>query len=114
MNRSKDLLWKLLETGKDHMERTLYEKALKCFNRALGINVKNVKAWIWRGKALMYIGRNLEALKSSDCALLLDKNCIEAWTLKANVLRMLKQYNQESECYKKIKEIKPSFKPPAN
>jgi len=114
MNQNKDLIWKLLDRGKEHIERTLYEKALKCFNRALGINVKNIEAWIWKGKTLMYMGRNVEALKCSDCALLLDKHCIEAWILKANVLRTLKQYNQESECYKKIKEFNPSFKPETN
>lgn len=97
--------------GKEFMERRLYGKALGCFNFILEIDSKNLEGWIWRGKALMKLHRYMKAIKSLNCALLVDEKCVEAWILKAQALRILRQFKQEQECYEKIKEINPSFKP---
>ena len=109
MKDKKEVAWRLIRTGKSYMEQRPHAKALKCFNRALGIDPENFEAWICQGKALMKLNRNLEALKSFDCALVIEKKSIYAWILKAQALRMLKQFKQEKECYEKVKEINPSF-----
>jgi len=106
-----ELIKEYLKEGKEFMERRLYGKALRCFNFILEIDPKNVEAWIWRGKALAKLHRYVKAVKSFNCALLIDRKCVEAWILKAQTLRILGQFKQEWECYEKVKEINPSFKP---
>jgi len=108
---NKELIETYLKEGKEFMKRRLHGKALGCFNFILETDPKNLEGWIWRGKALIKLHRYTKAIKSFDCALLIDEKCIEAWTLKAQALRILGQFKQEQECYEKVKEIDPSFKP---
>ena len=106
-----ELIKEYLKEGKEFMERRLYGKALGCFNFILEIDPKNLEGWIWRGKTLTKLHRYVKAVKSFNCALLIDRKCVEAWILKAQTLRILGQFKQEQECYEKVKEIDPSFKP---
>ncbi len=67
------------------------EEAIKCYNRAIELDPKNIHAWISKGGALDAQNKYEEAIKCYDKAIELDPKNETAIILKKKVLKALKQ-----------------------
>jgi len=78
-----------------------YESAIRYFDDVLGQKPDYVWAWIYKGDALLYLGRPAEALASYDKVLNLttSKPCRAlAWKKKAGALDLLGRFEEAIEC----------------
>jgi tetratricopeptide (TPR) repeat protein len=63
-----------------------YNEALKCSDKAIGIDPDNANVWGTRGYVFEGLGKYEESLACSDKSIKIDPNNANVWNNKANVL----------------------------
>lgn len=84
-------------------------EALKCADKAIGINSRNDVALFNKAWSLVDLGRPREALEYADKAVGVDPQNAYAWYNKAWAHHMLHQIEKALECCGRMIEIDPSF-----
>jgi tetratricopeptide (TPR) repeat protein len=91
----------LAKSGRD-------QEALQCFDRALAIDPRYVKAWALKGATLGMLDRHEEALKCLDTALAIDPRDVDAWNYKGATLGMLDRHQEALQCFDQALAIDPT------
>lgn len=94
--------------GLDFINQGKYEDAIKCFNKVLDSDSRNVKAWNNKGIVLTKLDKNEEALKCYDRSLEIDPDYFNTWYNKAIMLKNLGKNKEAIKCYDKALDIDPS------
>jgi len=84
-----------------------YEEAIRCCDKALALDPRDVDAWNNKGSSLGRLGRYEEAIRCLDKALELDPRHVNAWTNKGNSLDGLGRHEEAILCYDKALEFDP-------
>ena len=85
-----------------------FDESIECYDKALKINPRNVKAWNNKAFALHNLNRLDEAIECYDEALKIDPNFISALQNKAFALRTLNRLEEAIECDEKTLNINPN------
>jgi len=94
---------------------SMYEEAIKYFERAIELDPQRKEAWIFKGSVLdTRLNRPEEALLAYDKAIELDGTNAEdneslsnAWSGKGTALAKLRRYNESIEAFDKAIELNP-------
>lgn len=81
------------------------KEVIACYEKAIEINPKNVKAWVDKGIALEDLGRDEEALACYDKAIEINPNDEYAWNLKCWIFDALGRDDEASACRDKIQNL---------
>ncbi|HNY12502.1 MAG TPA: tetratricopeptide repeat protein [Candidatus Wallbacteria bacterium] len=100
--------------GNALMEIEMFEDALKCFDKALGIDNKSAVLWFSRAMALKKLLKFELAVVSFDQALAINPSFSDAWYNKAACLSKLNKLEEALECFNEIVEIDPDHMPDKN
>jgi len=84
-----------------------YEEAIRCLDKALELDPRDVDAWNNRGSSLGRLGRYEEAIRCLDKALALDPCHVNAWINKGNSLDSLGRHEDAIVCYDQALELDP-------
>jgi|GEM_PF-335796 len=92
---------------------SMYEEAIKYFDRAVELDPQRTEAWIFKGSVLdTRLNRSAEAILAYDKAIELDgENAIDneslsnAWSGKGTALAKLGRYNESFEAFDKAIEL---------
>ncbi|ACV24649.1 tetratricopeptide repeat protein [Methanocaldococcus fervens] len=86
------------------------EEALKCYDKALGIENKFLSAFLLKTTCLESLGKYDELLKTYDEMLSHVPELAPIWVEKAEILRKLGKYEEALFCVNKALELKPDSK----
>jgi len=86
------------------------EKALECFDKAIGLEPKNADAWFWKARALWQLKRNEEALEAMEKVIGLNPNDIRAWRFIGDLHSENRNYSEAREAYSKALKLCPKGK----
>lgn len=100
--------WHNLGSAFAYLNRT--EEALKSFDQAININVKDYQSWDNRGNFLYNLHRWEEALISWDRVVGIKPNYYQAWYSRGLALEKLNLIEKAIQNYEKALEIEPNFK----
>ena len=75
------------------------EAAMKCLDRALAIDPRNVIAWSNKGTVLIQLGRLAEAISCFDKVLTIDPRDAIAWNEKGRALAKLNRGEEAISCH---------------
>ncbi|HEY5298122.1 MAG TPA: tetratricopeptide repeat protein [Verrucomicrobiae bacterium] len=89
----------LLMEGQILLEERQAEKALECFDVALGLDAKNVEALVKKGGALEKMGRTDEAIACYDRAIEANQSATIAYLQKGGLFNRLARYDEALHCY---------------
>ncbi len=98
----------LMNKDEDEEASRIVEQALKINNRS----IDNKKLYLTKAKILIKKktkGAYKKALKSVEDSLNYDKNFIDGWMLKGNILNSLERKKHAEKCYEKAKEIQKDY-----
>jgi len=84
-----------------------FDEAILCYNKALEIDPRYIRAWGNKGLSLDHLGRYDEAITCYNKALEIDPRDTIPWYNKANSLGKLGRYDEAILCYNKALEINP-------
>ena len=84
-----------------------YEEAIKCYDKALKINPKDIAPWFDRGVCFFSINNYEEALKCYDKVLKLNPEYTDVWFRKGECLLSMNNYEEALKCYNKAVELDP-------
>jgi tetratricopeptide (TPR) repeat protein len=93
--------------GNSLVESSMYDDAIKCYDKALEINPGSMEAWNNKGLALARTGRLAEAVQCYDRALEIDPGDSEVIYNKGISLARLGKSNEAIECYDKLLAVNP-------
>jgi tetratricopeptide (TPR) repeat protein/tRNA A-37 threonylcarbamoyl transferase component Bud32 len=83
------------------------EEAIRCYDKALELDLRFAAAWSNKGVSLDSLGRYEEAIRCFDKVLELDPRYVLAWNNKGGSLYNLGRVEQALRCYDKVLEIDP-------
>jgi tetratricopeptide (TPR) repeat protein len=89
----------LLAEGQSLLDASEPEKALECFEVALGLEPKHAEALVKKGGALEKLGRTDEAIACYDCAIAADGTLTIAHLHKGGLFNRLARYDEALQCY---------------
>jgi tetratricopeptide (TPR) repeat protein len=89
----------LIVEGQALMDASNAEKALDCFDVALGLDAKHVEALVKKGGALEKLGRTDEAIACYDRAIEADNAATIAYLQKGGLFNRLARYDEALQCY---------------
>jgi tetratricopeptide (TPR) repeat protein len=89
----------LLTEGQSLLDAQQPEKALECFEVALGLEPKHAEALVKKGGALEKLGRNDEAIVCYDRAIAADGSLTIALLHKGGLFNRLARYDEALQCY---------------
>jgi tetratricopeptide (TPR) repeat protein len=89
----------LIVEGQALMDANNAEKALDCFDVALGLDAKHVEALVKKGGALEKLGRTDEAIACYDRAIEADNAATIAYLQKGGLFNRLARYDEALQCY---------------
>ena len=89
----------LIVEGQALMDANNAEKALDCFDVALGLDAKHVEALVKKGGALEKLGRTDEAIACYDRAIEADNAATIAYLQKGGLFNRLARYDEALKCY---------------
>lgn len=93
--------------GNSLVESSMYDDAIKCYDKALEINPGSMEAWNNKGLALARTGRLAEAVQCYDKALEIDPGDTEVMYNKGISLALLGKSKEAIECYDKLLAANP-------
>jgi tetratricopeptide (TPR) repeat protein len=86
-----------------------YKEAIRCYDKALELDARDINAWNNKGASLDSLGRYEEAIPFFDRALELDPCHINAWSNKGASLESLGHYEDAIRCFDKALELDPRY-----
>jgi tetratricopeptide (TPR) repeat protein len=89
----------LLVEGQSLLDAQQPEKALECFEVALGLEPKHAEALVKKGGALEKLGRTDEAIACYDRAIAADGSLTIALLHKGGLFNRLARYDEALQCY---------------
>ena len=89
----------LIAEGQALLDANNAEKALDCFEVALGMDAKHVEALVKKGGALEKLGRTDEAIKCYDRAIEANNSATIAYLQKGGLFNRLARYDEALQCY---------------
>ncbi len=93
--------------GNSLVESSMYDDAIKCYDKALELNPGAMEAWNNKGLALARTGRLSEAIQCYDKALEIDPSDNEVMYNKGISLALLGKSKEAIECYDKLLAVNP-------
>jgi tetratricopeptide (TPR) repeat protein len=93
--------------GNALVERSMYNDAIKCYDKALEINPGSMEAWNNKGLALARTGRLAEAVQCYDRALEINPGDNEVMYNKGISLAQLGKSKEAIECYDELLAVNP-------
>lgn len=76
-----------------------HEEAIRCYDKALEIDPRDVNTWSNKGIALALLGRHDEALSCFEKALEIDPESAVAWNNKGNLFARLNRHEAAIACF---------------
>jgi tetratricopeptide (TPR) repeat protein len=89
----------LLAEGQSLLDEHAPEKALECFEVALGLEPEHAEALVKKGGALEKLGRTDEAIACYDRAIAVDETLTIAHLHKGGLFNRLARYDEALRCY---------------
>jgi tetratricopeptide (TPR) repeat protein len=89
----------LIVEGQALLDTNNAEKALDCFDVALGLDARHVEALVKKGGALEKLGRTDEAIACYDHAIEADNSATVAYLQKGGLFNRLARYDEALKCY---------------
>jgi tetratricopeptide (TPR) repeat protein len=89
----------LLAEGQSLLDAQQPEKALECFEVALGLEPEHAEALVKKGGALEKLGRTDEAIACYDRAIAADETLTIAHLHKGGLFNRLARYDEALQCY---------------
>ncbi len=89
----------LITEGQALLDANNAEKALDCFDVALGLDAKHVEALVKKGGALEKLGRTDEAITCYDRAIEANNSATIAYLQKGGLFNRLARYDEALQCY---------------
>jgi tetratricopeptide (TPR) repeat protein len=89
----------LLAEGQELLEAQAADKALECFEVALGLDPGNGEVLVKKGGALEKLGRTDEAIACYDRAIAADGTLTIAHLHKGGLFNRLARYDEALQCY---------------
>ena len=89
----------LLDEGQSLLDEQEPEKALECFEVALGLEPEHAEALVKKGGALEKLGRTDEAIACYDRAIAADETLTIAHLHKGGLFNRLARYDEALQCY---------------
>lgn len=89
----------LLTEGQALLDKHEPEKALECFNAALGLEPKHAEALVKKGGALEKLGKTDEAIACYDQAIAANSALTIAHLHKGGLFNRLARYDEALQCY---------------
>ena len=89
----------LITEGQALLDAGNAEKALDCFDVALGLDAKHIEALVKKGGALEKLGRTDEAIACYDRAIEADNAATIAYLQKGGLFNRLARYDEALKCY---------------
>ena len=89
----------LLAEGQVSLNRNEPEKALECFDQALGLDAKHAEALVKKASALEKLNRLEEALECYDEAIAADGSMTIAYLHKGGLFNRMSRYEEALQCY---------------
>lgn len=89
----------LLAEGQELLDAQEPEKALECFEVALGLEPEHAEALVKKGGALEKLGRTDEAVTCYDRAIAADETLTIAHLHKGGLFNRLARYDEALQCY---------------
>jgi tetratricopeptide (TPR) repeat protein len=89
----------LLDEGQALLDAQHPDKALECFEVALGLEPEHAEALVKKGGALEKLGRTDEAIACYDRAIAADETLTIAHLHKGGLFNRLARYDEALECY---------------
>jgi len=89
----------LLTEGQSLLDAHAPEKALECFEVALGLEPEHAEALVKKGGALEKLGRTDEAIACYDRAIAADETLTIAHLHKGGLFNRLARYDEALQCY---------------
>ena len=99
----------LLSKGLELLYSGKYEKAMKCFDKAIPL-LPEFASTVWHFKGITFtrLENAEEALKCFDKTVELDPEFVDAWTNKGYTLHHLGKQEESIVCIRKILELDPN------
>jgi tetratricopeptide (TPR) repeat protein len=91
----------LIEEGQALLVTNDPQKALECFDVALGLHPKHAEALVKKGGALEKLGRLDEAIACYDQAIETDGGMTIAYLHKGGLFNRLSRYDEALQCYER-------------
>jgi tetratricopeptide (TPR) repeat protein len=98
-NDREECVSNLIVEGQTLLDANNAEKALECFDVALGLDAKHVEALVKKGGALEKLGRTDEAIKCYDRAIEANNSATIAYLQKGGLFNRLARYDEALKCY---------------
>lgn len=89
----------LIAEGQSLLDTHDPEKALECFEIALGLDPKHIDALVKKGGALEKLGRTDEAIVCYDRAIEANNSATIAYLQKGGLFNRLARYDEALQCY---------------
>jgi tetratricopeptide (TPR) repeat protein len=96
----------IVREGDEHFLRDEYDKAIECYNRAIGVNPDLIDAWYKKGNALYNKENYDEAIKCYDRVSLINPNHFDSWYKKGLAYKKENKHNEAIKCYDKALQIR--------
>jgi len=100
-NDREECIANLVTEGQTLLDAHEPEKALECFEVALGLDPKHVDTLLKKGGALEKMGRTDEAITCYDQAIELNGSSTVAYLQKGGLFNRLARYDEALQCYEK-------------
>ncbi len=84
-----------------------FDKAMKCYDKAIEIDPKDADAWNVKGGLLDHLNRFDEAITCYDKALKINPKYAWIWCNKGHTLTDLKKFDEAIKCYDEALKINP-------
>ena len=84
------------------------KQAMKCYDRALVVNLNQKGIWKSKGIALLAVGRNDEARRSFDKAIKIDSAYTEGWLGRGKMGMKVHDWEMALESFEKVTELDPT------
>ena len=100
-----------LKRGHNQTLMGRYEDAIKTYAKAIELNPKNAKAWLFKGLALSFLNKYDESIPAYDKAIELKPDYDEAaaaWVGKGFDLKNMHKYNESILAFNKALELTPN------
>jgi tetratricopeptide (TPR) repeat protein len=91
----------LIDEGQSLLAANDPQKALECFDVALGLHPKHAEALVKKGGALEKLGRLDEAIACYDQAIEADGGMTIAYLHKGGLFNRLSRYDEALQCYER-------------
>jgi tetratricopeptide (TPR) repeat protein len=98
-NDREECVANLIVEGQALLDANNAEKALECFDVALGLDAKHVEALVKKGGALEKLGRTDEAIACYDRAIEANNSATIAYLQKGGLFNRMARYDEALQCY---------------